>query len=73
MASTHKAHAFPFTTHVNGSLMVSNPGCHVKGPIKLVGKQTQILLKSLLKKLPELTIVEDRWSNFSKMLDYTHF
>ncbi len=26
-----------------------------------------------LKKLPELMVVEDRWSNISKLLDYTHF
>ncbi len=32
MASYHTVHAFPLTTYLNGSLMVSNPSCHAKGP-----------------------------------------
>jgi hypothetical protein len=31
MVSYHKAHAFPLFVQVNGSLMVSNLGCHTKG------------------------------------------
>ncbi len=32
VGSYHTVHAFPNLTHVNGSLMVSDPYCHAKGP-----------------------------------------